>query len=592
MLPIHRGLSVAVLLLSLVALITENACAQILITEPTVNFPNTRIVLWGSLWQSCTDPTSSACDLTITWDGASANTGPTARTDKRGEFSATLIVPPDASVGPHSILVTDKAGNKEAAPVSVVTRADYGPLPGHWYSPGSPISSGQSDTGGSDRGVAPVIYEESSGLRILWGESFIYNHPEHDNLYWYAQLIFFNSGSNDVEINCSQLTSFGENIRGTEGITSSTGGFVPADQTFCTGKSSFSVPHGAYFEGWAIFHNVPPGGEVSLQLSINGAVHASPWLDPFYRRYPQNIPYLPEPAVCPQELINLHTCTPASQPPMIPHLSTEPDGKAPNLIVLVHGCCTNPDDVSEWDRLADKMVRVITATQRNPESWEIVVWDWTSYTPTESPIEINFLEDAKDAFLAASDQGTKLANDINSAFIYHNIHMIGHSAGALLIDQASRNMIDKHKFIHLTFLDAYAPLSIIGQEQDYGSALSGYTDSYSEQYVDTGGPPGTDSYLPYALNFDVTDWKPITSQEKVGFGPYTGHEWPRWWYEESVTTPGFKYGYALSLEGNGSQNGINNVVGKWGNTASTKACTLESIANESPASCVFTVPAN
>jgi hypothetical protein len=93
----------------------------------------------------------------------------------------------------------------------------------------------------------------------------------------------------------------------------------------------------------------------------------------------------------------------------------------------------------------------------------------------------------------------------------------------------------------------------------YGS-IPNYLEHFSEHYVDMGtgsatGYPTTDAILSSAYNFDITHWSPVTSQEKEGLTQFfTGHQWPRWWYEESVTAPNeFKpYGFPLSFEGGNS----------------------------------------
>src|SRR5208282_2344347 len=98
----------------------------------------------------------------------------------------------------------------------------------------------------------------------------------------------------------------------------------------------------------------------------------------------------------------------------------------------------------------------------------------------------------------------------------------------------------------LTFLDAYTPLY---DGKDVYGDLTSYP-HFSEHYVDRSiGLPYTDACLAQAFNFDITNWQPITSFDKNDFG----HQWPRYWYEESVTTPGFTYGYTFSLEGSGKK---------------------------------------
>jgi hypothetical protein len=59
-------------------------------------------------------------------------------------------------------------------------------------------------------------------------------------------------------------------------------------------------------------------------------------------------------------------------------VSRIPQGKAPNLVVLVHGCCTDANDISNvWDSFGS----LIAGTIQTPEAWEVVVLDWTKHTP-------------------------------------------------------------------------------------------------------------------------------------------------------------------------------------------------------------------
>lgn len=139
--------------------------------------------------------------------------------------------------------------------------------------------------------------------------------------------------------------------------------------------------------------------------------------------------------------------------------------------------------------------------------------------------------------------------------------MIGHSAGANLIDTVATELLAKsietgHKpFIHLTFLHAYTP-PLKSDQFTYGASAN-----YAEHYVDRSvrafppwciffvGP--TSAILKHALIFNITKWKsndPL--KEKI---PLCGHEWPRYWYQKSVTSGGFRYGYPLSREGGSSE---------------------------------------
>jgi hypothetical protein len=156
-----------------------------------------------------------------------------------------------------------------------------------------------------------------------------------------------------------------------------------------------------------------------------------------------------------------------------------------------------------------------------------------------------------------------------STCAYKYIHFVAHSAGSKLIDDAAKKLAQnwgklnssQRPFIQLTFLDAYKDDNNHRDEATYG-ALPDYPEHYSEHYVDM-GLLYTDAKLTNAYNFDITDWPAIRGQrcrrpagaecfdEKNTFG----HQWPRYWYEKSVTAhwynraDGFRYGYPLSREG-------------------------------------------
>jgi hypothetical protein len=238
-------------------------------------------------------------------------------------------------------------------------------------------------------------------------------------------------------------------------------------------------------------------------------------------------------------------------------LPREPQGTALNLIVLVHGCCTDANDIkNEWDRLGNKIVQE-TIKNQPPGAWEIVVWDWSAYTPKSIIIDPqDLIKDARTAYdnIVNYNLDLRLADAI-ATYHYEHVHLIGHSAGAGLIDGAAKDLVriytqrNENPFIHLTFLDAFTPTPT--DAGNYGF-LPHYPDSkhYSEHYVDRTQPiidPRTNEILPNAFNFDITGWPPDNSDERRDFG----HQWPRYWYEKSVTStqPKFKYGYPFSREG-------------------------------------------
>ena len=155
-----------------------------------------------------------------------------------------------------------------------------------------------------------VLYEGphmNSILRAVWENSYIYPHPGTDNLYWYAQVAYQNIGSQSVYAICPGATAPSlakEHIRGTEGIPVDGDGVVAAEETFCSRYPNYiaSLPPGETFYYWAIFHNVPPDGEVSLELSHDPPTRSA-WLKPWYTPFSA-----PPPPVCPPELVRLGYC--------------------------------------------------------------------------------------------------------------------------------------------------------------------------------------------------------------------------------------------------------------------------------------------
>lgn len=234
-----------------------------------------------------------------------------------------------------------------------------------------------------------------------------------------------------------------------------------------------------------------------------------------------------------------------------PHFSTVPEGKAPNLLVLVHGCCTDASDVKDvWYYLGGLIMNQLVKHNPTPTDWEIVVWNWSTYTPKYIPGE---------AYRNAEHESIKLANAIAANAVTHPysyVHFIGHSAGARLIDLTAKTLakMQSPPFIHLTFLDAYTPNP--SDTATYGSITSPH---YSEQYVTRGDLAFTEACLPYAFNFDITGWmKDDKACNNIDpfIDPFCAHNYPVQWYTNSVTSAPptrFIYGYPLSYDGGNSQ---------------------------------------
>lgn len=171
----------------------------------------------------------------------------------------------------------------------------------------------------------------------------------------------------------------------------------------------------------------------------------------------------------------------------------------------------------------------------------------------------------------AQNESLKLANSIEANAIAHPykyVHLIGHSAGARLIDLTAKKLAKIQPstaipFMYLSFLDAYAPNG--SGRATYGSISSPH---FSEHYVDrTFSHPiydwivRTNDFLSQAFNFeitnwDMTEWQAISDDDKRD----AGHQWPRYWYQKSVSSSGFRYGFPLSFDAG------NDLVGELGKT--------------------------
>jgi len=163
------------------------------------------------------------------------------------------------------------------------------------------------------------------------------------------------------------------------------------------------------------------------------------------------------------------------------------------------------------------------------------------------------LNDANTAYDAAYEhygkqgQSGYLAGAINAYPAYKYIHLLGHSAGAKLIDEAASHIALNNTakpFLHITFLDSYTRDD--NDKINYGGLPIDYP-HYAEHYVDDGPADCADATLASAFNFHITGWVP-DRDDKLG---ELGHQWPRRWYTRSIKSPDGtgELGFKLSLEG-------------------------------------------
>ena len=173
--------------------------------------------------------------------------------------------------------------------------------------------------------------------------------------------------------------------------------------------------------------------------------------------------------------------------------SNTPKGKAHNLIVLVHGCCTDANGVEDFRELRDTIKQELESSKPDNDKWEIVVWDWSDLTPPLNPIK---------AYQNAKEKGNELGMAIAAAKTRNNssYYTYIHSSVTALAQDSSNFQRRSGTITHLltssrlyiTFLDAFTPTR--GDKDTYG-LLADYP-HFSEHYVDR-CPSPTSFRLPY-----------------------------------------------------------------------------------------------
>lgn len=235
-----------------------------------------------------------------------------------------------------------------------------------------------------------------------------------------------------------------------------------------------------------------------------------------------------------------------------PTFSEQPEGRAKNLIVLVHGCCTDVNSIWEWYDLRNKMAEALSK-QGDGREWELVVWEWykdrqsgevRTPVPPEGIYKLAFLQYAKIAYTHATVAGRGLAQVIDKNVGYRYIHLIGHSAGAKVINEAALQLAVKKNrrgierpFVHVTFLDAFTP-----EGDEYGAMPNNFLPHVFEHYFHN-GLLYTDLEMQRVVNYDISEWGSAKACEMRDFG----HHWPRYWYERSVREQD-GYGFPLSIK--------------------------------------------
>jgi flagellar hook assembly protein FlgD len=225
---------------------------------------------------------------------------------------------------------------------------------------------------------------------------------------------------------------------------------------------------------------------------------------------------------------------------------------AKNLVIITHGWYSWPfvdkDGYKAWlpqmvsmicDKIKEKLggVTPIVKTEESCvfENWEVRSYIWAEDAYTFFPNK---------AFDNAENVGINLGRQINT-HNYNYVHLIGHSAGAKLIDSAKNEIKKTDTKVLLTFLDAF--------DKNNNNSDLGKNADYSEHYVDTRiwGSKSTDFNLKYAFNFDVSDlddthwWNEFLRPDRYAIWR---HGWPYTFYTRSNNDKDYAFGFVLSKE--------------------------------------------
>jgi formylglycine-generating enzyme required for sulfatase activity len=221
-----------------------------------------------------------------------------------------------------------------------------------------------------------------------------------------------------------------------------------------------------------------------------------------------------------------------------------------SLVVVTHGwqLYPLPYDVSFVEVMTNAIGQYLM--NNGLSNWQVHAYEWV---PNAWKI------DPDDALNNAKQEGLKLGNCISTQGWSH-IHLIGHSAGAGLIQTAAEiaKTNSPSTIVQCTFLDMYLGSDYAGRT-NYGK-LTDWSDSYYTRDLETGSK--TEGSLSNAYNVDVTQLDtnkdPVlywSSDISLGHCSITesSHGWPIDFYMNSITrnvTGDYgDFGFPFSVEG-------------------------------------------
>lgn len=212
----------------------------------------------------------------------------------------------------------------------------------------------------------------------------------------------------------------------------------------------------------------------------------------------------------------------------------------PNLVIVTHG----------WYEKRDWPGRMATAIAKrvDRQQWQCGWYDWK--------VEARHLRPSDSARIGRDTTGPRLGEKIvGLSQNWRHVHLIGHSAGAWVINAAAEVVADRTEAsIHITFLDAYVPDG--WDEEALGKLIRKHPGRcWADHYFTRDWLNLTENVLTGVRNVDVTAINP----------GIRGHLFPWHWYlatiagryttdERFANTPvfcqadGVTYGFPRTLE--------------------------------------------
>jgi hypothetical protein len=208
------------------------------------------------------------------------------------------------------------------------------------------------------------------------------------------------------------------------------------------------------------------------------------------------------------------SCTTAAAP--VPALPAKTPG-ARGLIVIVHGV----EGRAKWWPL-----RLESAFRRLDVDQDL----WDIYRPDWHEMSLDRLAAPRLGYALGRELGTGL---VGRADTYDVIHLIGHSAGAHVIQGIADAVGDLSgaTVVYSTFLDPFVVRSVV--RLFWGVRRLGASSDFAECYVTRDDPlPFTNSFLKHANNVDLT---PILPRVPDAANNYA-HLWPIDYYISTATS--------------------------------------------------------